>query len=154
MPRSNAFSLLEEPGKLIGMRTKFPKVTALRSIEVLAGLTTKQMRDMSVSVDEIDVAADLVLVQQGTRNRFAYFVVDGTVAIEVDDHRIATVGAGSIVGERTAIEAGVANATVRTASPVHLLVIDHRVLLGSAGSADSLDRVLRELAIERTNLVA
>lgn len=133
------------------MRTNDPKVRALQSIEVLAGLSARQMRTLAPHVDEVEVSAGEVLIHQGQLNRHAYFVQAGSMSIEVDGDRIATVTAGSIVGERTAIERGPANATVRVLDDAVVYAIDHRALLGTASNTAEFSEILRGLASERTN---
>lgn len=133
------------------MRTSDPKVRALQSIDVLQGLSNRQLRDLALRVDEVTVDAGEVLIHEGQLNRHAYFVESGSMSIEVDGARIATVAAGSIVGERTAIERGPANATVRILDDAVVYAIDHRALLGTASNTAVLADLLHQLADERTN---
>ncbi len=136
------------------MRTSDPKFTALQSIEVLRGLSTRQLRDLVPNVDEVTVSAGEILIHEGQLNRHAYFVESGSMNIEIDGEHIATVAAGSIVGERTAIERGPANATVRVRENARVFAIDHRVLLGAASKTASFSSLLRELADTRSNEAA
>ncbi len=139
---------------MITMRTNDPKLTALRSIDVLRELSSRQLRDLASNVDEVLVTAGEVLIHEGQLNRHAYFVESGSMSIEVGNQRIATVAAGSIVGERTAIERGPANATVRVQSDARVFAIDHRVLLGAASDAAAFADVLHGLVDARSNAAA
>ncbi len=136
------------------MRTKDQKLDALRSIEVLRDLPTRRLRRLVPLVDEVRVEAGTVLIHQGLLNRHAYFLASGSVSIEVDGERVATVHAGSIVGERTAIDHGVANATVTTVEPTTVFAVDHRALLGTAAGDEAFDATIRDLARTRTNQAA
>lgn len=136
------------------MRTNDPKVRALQSIDVLRDLSVRQLRTLALHVDEVVVPAGEVLIHEGQLNRHAYFVQSGSMSIEVTGDRIATVTAGSIVGERTAFERGPANATVRVLDDAVVYAIDHRALLGTASTTTEFSELLRGLAGERTNNAA
>ncbi|WP_436794550.1 cyclic nucleotide-binding domain-containing protein [Actinospongicola halichondriae] len=136
------------------MRTSDPKLTALQSIDVLRDLSARQLRDLVPNVDEVQVKAGEILIHEGQLNRHAYFVESGSMRIEVDGEHVATVAAGSIVGERTAIERGPANATVRVHDDARVFAIDHRVLLGAASNTAAFASLLHELADTRTNTAA
>ena len=139
---------------MITMRTTDPKLTALRSIDVLRDLSSRQLRDLASNVDEVMVDAGEILIHEGQLNRHAYFVESGSMSIEVGGEHIATVADGSIVGERTAIERGPANATVRVQAAGCVFAIDHRVLLGAASNASAFADVLHGLADARSNAAA
>lgn len=133
------------------MRTKDPKLAALHSIDILRELPTRRLRRLATTIDEVTVEPGTVLIHQGGLNHHAYFVTSGSLCIEVDGARVATLAEGSIVGERSAIDHGPANATVVALEPASLLVMDHRVLLGAAAEEPGLSAVLHELAAERSN---
>ena len=133
------------------MRTKDVRVESLRSIEILSDLPTRRLRELSHRLDVVTVPTGAVLIHQGRLNRHAYFVESGSLGIEVDGRRVATVTTGSIVGERTAIENGPANATVTALEPTTVHVADHRVLLGIAASDPDFAAVLEDLAAVRSN---
>ena len=136
------------------MRIKDSKLQALQSIEVLRDLPASRLRKLSALVDEVSITAGTTLIHQGQLNRHAYFIESGAVSIDVDGERIATVGSGSIVGERTAIDRGLANATVVTTEATTVFAVDHRVLLGTAASDDAFAALLRALAAGRSNVAA
>ncbi len=136
------------------MRITDPRVGELRSIEILRGLPARRLRRLSGLVDEVTVDAGTVLITQGQLNRHAYFIRSGAVGIDVDGERVATVTSGSIVGERTAIAHGLANATVTAVEPTTVFAVDHRALLGTAAEDDDFNSLLRDLAVVRTNQAA
>lgn len=136
------------------MRTTDPKFEFLRSFDVLADLPDRQLRDLALRVDEVELPSGETLIHEGQLNRHAYFVGSGLLEIDVDGNSVATVGAGSIVGERSAIEREVANATVTVVEPGRVFAIDHRVLLGAASLTEAFGDHLQDLATERTNRAA
>lgn len=136
------------------MRTSDPKFTALQSIDVLRDLSPRQLRELVANVDEVTVSAGEILIHEGQLNRHAYFVESGSMSIEIGGEHVATVAAGSIVGERTAFERGPANATVRVHEDARIFAIDHRVLLGAASKAEAFSTLLHELSDMRSNQAA
>lgn len=138
------------PCKLLGMRTNDPKFATLQALELLGDLPPKSVDRLVGQVDEITVEAGTVLIRQGQLNRHAYLIADGTLAVEIDGVRIATVAAGSIVGERTAIEHGPANATVTATERSRVFAVDHRVLNGTASIDPAFGDKIRRLVDDRT----
>lgn len=154
MARAVEEGLLGIPGKVIGMRPKHRRLTSLRGIEILRELPPRQLRALSRNLDEVTVPTGTVLIHQGQLNRHAYFIESGSVRIDVDGERVATVASGSIVGERTAIDHGLANATVTAVEPTTVHIADHRVLLGTADAHPDFAAVLHDLAVLRSNPAA
>lgn len=136
------------------MRTTDPKFEFLRSLDVLGDLPDRQLKDLALRVDEVELPAGEVLIRQGQLNRHAYLVGSGLLEIAVSGRSVATVGAGSIVGERSAIEHELANATVTVVEPARVFAVDHRVLLGAANLTEAFGDHLQHLAEERTNQAA
>lgn len=136
------------------MRIRDPKLRALQSIEVLRDLPLRRLRALVSMVDEVVLDAGTVIIRQDQLNRHAYFIESGSVGIDVDGERVATVTGGSIVGERTAIDHGTANATVVTTEPTRVFALDHRALLGTAATNDAFGALLHDLAAGRTNVAA
>lgn len=133
------------------MRTKDSRLASLRAIDLLHRLPSRRLRRLAPLLDEVLVPAGTALINQGQLNRHAYFVRSGSLRVDVDGQRVATVSAGSIVGERTALDHGPANATVTALEPTLVYVADHRVLLATAGDDADFDAQLRSLAALREN---
>ena len=131
------------------MRSSNPKLDALRSLDLFDGVRTRDLRDLALRVDEADLAPGEVLIEQGHLHRHAYVVVSGRLEVVVDGDVVATVGTGSIVGERAALNHDVANARVRCAEAASVLIIDHRSLLGISGLAPEVEARLRALVDRR-----
>lgn len=151
MPQPIWAGLLGILGKVVDVPTKNDRLRHLRSIEILSDLPARRLRELSYRLDVVTVAAGTVLIRQGGLNRHAYFVEAGALGIDVDGQRVATVTAGSVVGERSAIDHGPANATVTALEPTTVHVADHRVLLGVAAAEPGFAAVLAGLAADRTN---
>lgn len=130
--------------------TSDPKFDKLQSLALLTGLPEDSLQRLVRQVDEITLAPGTVLIRQGQLNRHAYLIASGSVAVDIDGELIATVAPGSIVGERTALEVGAANATVTANETTTVLAIDHRVLNGAASIDPVLGERLRDLVHART----
>lgn len=77
------------------------------------------------------------LTEQGDAGSELYLVLDGILAVEVDDQSVAEAGPGAILGERAVLEGGRRTSTLRAVSPVRVAV----------ATADQIDReALEELA--------
>ena len=83
------------------------------------------------------------LVKQGDAGSDVFLLLDGILAIEVDDQRVSELGPGAILGERAMMEGGHRTATLRAVTPVRVAVLP----------TDQLDRdlliELREQHLER-----
>jgi hypothetical protein len=83
------------------------------------------------------VPAGAVLVEQGEPGRTLYLLLDGIMGVDVDGERVAEVGPGAVVGERSVLEGGTRTATLTA-------ITDCRV---AEAAADAIDRdALAELA--------
>jgi CRP-like cAMP-binding protein len=81
-------------------------------------------------------------------------VVSGSLTVRVCGAEIATVGAGQPVGERTALGARVANATVEAATDTRLLILDNRRLAAIASTNPRVEQALQALVAERQGVAA
>lgn len=64
-----------------------------------------------------------VLVTQGAEGDTLYLILDGIFAVEVDGEKVAEMGPGTLVGERSSLEDGVRTATLRAITPARVAVI-------------------------------
>jgi len=64
-----------------------------------------------------------VLVTQGATGDTLYLILDGIFAVEVDGEKVAEMGPGTLVGERSSLEDGVRTATLRAITPSRVAVI-------------------------------
>ena len=146
--------VLDIKGKLVDMRTTDPRLSSLRAIRILRQLPGRRLRRFAPHLDEVHIDAGVTLIHQDQLNRHAYFVASGSLRVDVDGQRVATVAAGSVVGERTALVHGPANATVTAIEPTVVFVADHRALLAAASTDTDFAAELRELADGRSRPVA
>jgi Cyclic nucleotide-binding domain len=85
----------------------------------------------------VKLSTNETLVEQGQPGRELYLLLDGLLAVKVDDRIVAEVGPGAVVGERAPLEGGVRTSTLVALTECRLAKAD----------ADQLDRAaLAELA--------
>lgn len=70
------------------------------------------------------------LVVQGERGDELFLLLDGVLAVEVDDQTVAEIGPGAILGERAILEGGARTSTLRAVTKCRVAV----------ASADQIDR--------------
>jgi hypothetical protein len=80
------------------------------------------------SVRRLDLDAGETLTEQGARGTDVFLLLDGVLAVEVDEAVVAELGPGSIVGERAALEDGRRTATLRATTPCRAVVVPLDVL--------------------------
>jgi hypothetical protein len=83
------------------------------STEVMQGGAKPEVRRLE---------AGRILVQQGEPGDDLFVLLDGVVAIEVDDNAVAEIGPGAVLGERAVLEGGVRTSTIRTVTPCRVAV--------------------------------
>jgi len=83
------------------------------------------------------VSAGEVLFGQGEAGRELYLLLDGVMGVDVDGERVAEVGPGAVVGERSIVEAGTRTSTLQAITDCRLAMAE----------ADMIDQAaLAELA--------
>ncbi len=129
------------------MASKASQIDHLKSVPLFAGLNKKQLQLIAKSADEITVASGTVLVDQGQTGREAFLVLDGTVGIKRNGRKVATLGAGAIVGELALLDHGPRTATAVCETDCTVLVVDRRNFLSIVESSHTLtSRLLEYLA--------
>lgn len=91
------------------------------------------------------LAEGAIVTRQGEPGDELFVLLDGILAIDVDDARVGEVGPGAVLGERALIEGGRRQATLVATTPVRVAVVDARtvdvdrlkeVALGHGGSVE------------------
>lgn len=129
------------------MASKASQLDHLKSVPLFAGLNKKQLQLIAKSADEITLASGTVLVDQGQTGREAFLVLDGKVGVKRNGRKVATLGAGAIVGELALLDHGPRTATAVCETDCTVLVVDRRNFLSIVESSHTLtSRLLEYLA--------
>lgn len=76
------------------------------------------------SDDLVEYSAGSVLFEEGSEAEFMYVVLEGEIELSLHAQKIATVTAGSIVGEMALLNSDVRSATATAMTDCHLVPID------------------------------
>jgi CRP-like cAMP-binding protein len=105
------------------------KIEMLSELALFAGCDDRELAAIAKLVDEADVPAGRVLIEEGSAScREAFIILDGTASVTVRDVQVAIVGPGGVTGEMGVIDRERRSATVRAITDLKILVIDGRAL--------------------------
>lgn len=99
------------------------RIDTIADLDLFAGLDRRQLATIASLTTEVSVPAGSVLCRRGERGREAFVLVEGTVAVSVDDQAVAVLGPGAVFGEMSLIDGKPRVATVTATSPVSVLVL-------------------------------
>ena len=102
------------------------KLELLKRVPLLSGLGGREIEEVGRLVEEVDVAANHILMREGASGSEFFVIVDGTVRVEKGGETLASLGAGDFLGEIALVDNGPRTATATTESPAKLLVLGHR----------------------------
>lgn len=122
----------------------------LASVPFFDGFTPEDLRRVVELSDELVLSAGSVLVDQGDPGTHCYVIIEGIASVYVRGEHVASVGAGSMVGEMALVDHRPRTATVVADTDLDLLRFD------SAAFAKLLDEMPkaseRVMALLRTRL--
>ncbi len=126
----------------------------LAQVALFSACSKKELQHVAKASDELTLPAGKVLCEEGAVGREAFVIVDGTAEVRRNGKKIATLGAGTCVGELALLDHGPRTATVTATSELRVLVlgarefaslldevpaIAHKVLKGMASRIRELD---------------
>ncbi len=97
---------------------------------LFSGCSKKELEKVAKAADEIDMKEGSLIVDQGQTGREAFVILSGDVNIKRNGRKIASLGAGDVVGELSLLDHGPRTATAVCATDCTLLVIDQRRFIG------------------------
>jgi len=124
------------------MASKKHQLDTLRGLSLFSGCTNKELETVAKAADEIQMTAGTLIVDQGQTGREAFVILAGEVDIKRNGRKVATLGAGSMVGELSLLDHGPRTATAICATDCTLLVVDQRRFLGVIDSVPTLSHKL------------
>jgi CRP/FNR family transcriptional regulator, cyclic AMP receptor protein len=102
----------------------------LASVPLFASLSQKDLQKLARVSDEVTIEAGRELVEQGTRGRECYVIVEGEALVLRGDQSLATLGPGDCFGELALLDGGPRTASVHASSPLTVLVLGQREFAG------------------------
>ena len=117
----------------------------LRTIPLFSGCSKRELADVDAAVVDLNIKAGDVLMREGRPGREAYIIVSGDASVSVRGEQIARLGPGDFFGEMAVLLAAPRSATVTALSPMHVLVLTPRDLLGLLRVGNIGTLVLRDV---------
>lgn len=111
------------------MASKKQQLDTLRAVALFSGCTNKELEKVARASDEISMTAGTLIVDQGQTGREAFVIMSGDVTVKRNNRKVATLGAGDVVGELSLLDHGPRTATAICETDCTLLVIDQRRFL-------------------------
>lgn len=111
------------------MASKKTYLDSLRRVSLFSSCSTKDLEKIAKAGDEVTLAAGTVVVDQGQTGREAFVIISGSATVKRNGKKVATLGAGSVVGELSLLDHGPRTATVVAETECTMLVISQRQFL-------------------------
>lgn len=127
-------------------------VEDLRHIALFATMSNADLEEVAKLGEPVDAEPGAVLIDQGDVGLECFLVLDGEAGITSGGQHVATIGAGSIVGEMALVGHRPRNASVVAQTPMRLLAFDiaafKRVLDDMPAARDYIYELLEARAEE------
>lgn len=99
------------------------RIDAIADLDLFAGLDRKQLATIASLSTPVTLPAGSVLCRRGERGREAFVLIEGSVAVSVEEEAIAVLRPGSVFGEMSLLDGSPRVANVTATSQVSLLVL-------------------------------
>jgi CRP-like cAMP-binding protein len=122
-------------------------VDHLAQVRLFSSMSKRDLQKIARASDEVSVEAGKVLVEEGTRGREAFVILEGDAIVRRNNRKVTTLGPGDHFGELALLDGGQRTATVVADSPLKVLVIGQREFLGVLDEVPGLaHKVMASLA--------
>lgn len=108
------------------MASKKFQLESLKNVPLFNACSKKELETVAKAADEITMTKGSLIVDQGQTGREAFVILSGEVTIKRSGRKVATLGAGDVVGELSLLDHGPRSASAICATDCTLLVIDQR----------------------------
>lgn len=119
-----------------------PKALDLKSIWLFSSCTASELRKIRGSLDEVEVPAGKVLVEEGRVGLEFYLIVDGEATVTRNGKHVATLGPGSHFGELALLDRRPRSASVVSETAMDVLVLSQRQFNSLLQSVPTISRKL------------
>ena len=119
----------------------------LASVPLFSACSRKELQAVAKATDEVTIPSGKVLCEQGSIGREAFVLVDGTAEVRRNKKKVASIGAGTCVGELALLDHGPRTASVIATTDMTVLVIGVREFAGIIDEIPSIThKLLKSLA--------
>jgi CRP-like cAMP-binding protein len=98
----------------------------LSELEFFEGFSADELEKVRAMAEKVSADAGAVLMEQGDVGQEAFVICSGQAAVYVNGHRVASIGAGSAVGEMALLDLRPRSATVKAITDLELLSFDSK----------------------------
>lgn len=110
---------------MFGSRKAAPEAAEhLRDVAFFEGFSDDELARVAQLADEVEAEQGAEITDQGRPGLECYVILEGTAGVSVSGEHIATLEAGSMVGEMALIDHRPRSATVVAETPMRLLAFD------------------------------
>jgi CRP/FNR family transcriptional regulator, cyclic AMP receptor protein len=102
------------------------KIELLKRAPLFAQCSKKELGEVAIVADEIDVRDGKVLTTEGEPGREFFVLIEGTAEVRRKGRKVNTMSGGDFFGEIALVSDRPRTATVTATSPVRLLVVTDR----------------------------
>ena len=124
------------------MASKKTYLESLRRVALFSSCSTKDLEKIAKAGDEVKMDAGSVIVDQGQTGREAFVIISGSATVKRNGKKVATLGAGAVVGELSLLDHGPRTATVVADTECTMLVISQRQFLAVIDAIPALSHKL------------
>lgn len=129
-------------------RHEDPKVSALRTLGLLGGVETRDLRRLGALLDGVEVGPGHILVAEGRANDALWLLLAGSARRSIGGRDVGRLGAPALVGAPSIVYGVPAIATVTALEPVKALVAG-RAQLRSIMAIDAVALRLKAATADR-----
>jgi CRP-like cAMP-binding protein len=128
-------------------RRKINSLTTLHHVPLFAACSKKDLARIVACGDEVSFKPGQTLIEEGQVGREAFIILKGAATVRRGGRKLASVGAGSMVGELALLDNGPRTASVVCDTEVDVLVISQRHFHGILRDVPALmQKLLTSLA--------
>jgi CRP-like cAMP-binding protein len=117
-----------------------PKALDLKSIWLFSSCTASELRKIRSALDEAEVPAGKVIVEEGRVGLSFFLIVSGTATVTRSGKKVATLGAGDHFGELALLDRRPRSASVVSETAMDVLVLSQRDFNGLLESVPTIAR--------------
>jgi CRP/FNR family transcriptional regulator, cyclic AMP receptor protein len=118
------------------------QVAAVRFVPLFSGMSTRQLRSVVATADEVEFPPGATIIEEGDQGRSFYLIKEGSAALTAPGAEPTVLGPGAYVGEISLLDGGPRTATVRAETAVRVLELTPSGFDRLLGKDPSVGRIM------------